>query len=56
MIQDGTLAGLWRVRAKGKKAAITVEELKRIRRRDLKDEAERIAELRAASDLELVWS
>ena len=50
VLKDGRLVGLWRVRAKGKKAEITVEKLGRIARADLETEAERIAELRGASE------
>ena len=50
VLKDGRLAGLWRVKAKGKKAEISVEKLGRLARRDLEDEAERIARLRGASE------
>lgn len=54
ILRDGRLVGLWRVKAKGRKAEITVEELGRIARKDLDEEAKRIAELRGASGLQLV--
>ena len=54
VLKDGRLAGLWRVKAKGKKAEISVEKLGRLARRDLEDEAERIARLRGASEPVLV--
>jgi len=50
VLEDGRLAGLWRVKAKGKKAEITVEKLGRIARTDLEDEAQRVADLRGASE------
>jgi hypothetical protein len=54
VLSDGRLVGLWRVKAKGKKAEITVEKLGRVARGDLEPEAERVAELRDASELVLV--
>jgi hypothetical protein len=54
VLRDGRLAGLWRVKAKGKKAELTVEKLGRLRRPDLSEEARRVAELRGASEAELV--
>ena len=46
VLKDGRLAGLWRVKAKGKKAEVSVEKIGRIARRDLEPEAERVAALR----------
>lgn len=46
MLKDGRLAGLWRVKAKGTNAEITVEKLARIASTDLEQEARRVAELR----------
>lgn len=54
VLRDGRLAGLWRVKAKGKKAELTVEKLGRLTRRDLEEEAQRVAELRGASEAALV--
>ena len=55
VLEDGRLAGLWRAKAKGKKAEIAVEKLgRRLARADLEDEARRVAELRGASDVALV--
>jgi hypothetical protein len=54
VLRDGRLAGLWRVRAKGRKAEITVEALGRLARADLDEEAERIATLRGAAEPALV--
>jgi len=54
VLKDGKLVGLWRVKAKGKKAEITVEQLGRIRRKYLEDEAHLVASLRGASGLLLV--
>ena len=56
LLQDGRLAGIWRVRARGKRAQVEVEALDRIDRAELEAEAERVAELRGASGVELVWS
>jgi hypothetical protein len=54
VLRDGRLAGLWRVKAKGTKAELTVEKLGRFSRRDLEEEAERVAELRGAAEAALV--
>ena len=54
VLKDGRLAGLWRVKAKGKKAEITVEKLGRLARGDLEEEAQRLAELRGATEAALV--
>jgi hypothetical protein len=54
VLKDGRLAGLWRVKAKGRKAEITVERLGRVARRDLEEEAQRISDLRGASEPILV--
>ena len=48
VLQDGRLAGLWRVRARGKRAEVEVEELEPIDPDDLEAEAARVAELRGA--------
>ena len=54
MLKDGRLAGLWRVKAKGRKAEITVEKLGRLARADVEEEAARVAELRGAAEAVLV--
>jgi hypothetical protein len=54
VLSNGRLAGLWRVKAKGKKTAITVEKLARVARKDIEEEAHRVAELRGGSELLLV--
>ena len=54
VLLNGKLAGLWRVKAKGRKTEITIEKLRRIARKDLEEEAHRIAELRGAPELLLV--
>jgi hypothetical protein len=54
VLRDGRLAGLWRVKAKGRKAEVTVEKLGRLARRDLEDEAQRVARLRGADEAALV--
>lgn len=54
LLKDGRLAGLWRVKGKGRKAETTVELLRRIARSDLEGEAQRISDLRGASEAILV--
>lgn len=54
VLKDGRLAGVWRVKAKGKKAEITVEKLGRLTRADLEPEVQRIADLRGAAQAALV--
>jgi hypothetical protein len=54
VLSDGRLAGLWRVKAKGKKVEITVEKLGRLSRGDLEEQAQRLADLRGAAEAELV--
>ena len=54
VLSNGTLAGLWRAKAKGKKTELTVEKLARVARDDLEEEAQRIADLRGGSELLLV--
>lgn len=54
VLQDGCLAGLWRVKAKGRKAELTVEALGRLRRGDLEQEAQRLADLRGAAEATVV--
>jgi hypothetical protein len=56
VLRDGHLTGLWRVKAKGSKAELTVEKLARLSRRDLEEEAERVAELRGAAEAALVFA
>jgi Winged helix DNA-binding domain len=54
VLRDGRLAGLWRVKAKGRKAELTVETLGRVKRGDLEEEAQRVAELRGAAEAAVV--
>jgi Winged helix DNA-binding domain len=54
VLRDGRLTGLWRVKAKGRKAELTVEKLGRLARGDLEEEAQRVAELRGAAEAVLV--
>jgi hypothetical protein len=54
VLVDGRLAGLWRVKAKGRTAQVTVEGLGRLPRRALEAEAERVAALRGAAAAALV--
>lgn len=56
VLQDGRLAGLWRVRARGSRAELEVEELERIDRQQLETEAARVAELRGAETAVIAWS
>jgi len=54
VLKDGRLVGLWRVKARGRKAEITVERLRRVARPELEQEAQRISDLRGASEAILV--
>ena len=54
VLRDGRLAGLWRIRAKGRKAEVTVEQLGRLPRADLEEQAQRVAGLRGAAEAALV--
>ena len=54
VLKDGRLVGLWRVKAKGRKAQFTIELIGRVARRDLEDEARRISDLRGATEPVLV--
>jgi winged helix DNA-binding protein len=56
VLQDGRIAGLWRARTKGKRTEIEVEEVGRIDRDALQEEAERVAELRGADGAVVRWS
>jgi hypothetical protein len=51
VLKDGRLVGLWKVKAKGRKAEFAVERLGRVARKDIEQEAQRIADLRGASEL-----
>jgi hypothetical protein len=50
VLRDGRLAGLWRVKARGAKAELTVEALGGLQRGDLEEEARRVARLRGAAE------
>ncbi|HYM58872.1 MAG TPA: crosslink repair DNA glycosylase YcaQ family protein [Solirubrobacteraceae bacterium] len=54
VVKDGRLAGLWRVKARGKKDEIAIEKLRRLSRKDVEEEAGRIAELRGVGEPVLV--
>jgi Winged helix DNA-binding domain len=54
VLRDGRLAGLWRMKMKGRKAEVSVEKLGRLARGGLEDEARRVAELRGADEAALV--
>ena len=56
VLLDGRLVALWRVKAKGRKAEVSVEKVGRVKRADLEGEAERIARLRGAAEPLLVVS
>ncbi|MBD0282310.1 MAG: winged helix DNA-binding domain-containing protein [Thermoleophilaceae bacterium] len=49
VLSDGRLTALWRVRVKGRKAEVTVEKIGRLRRGELEEEAQRVAQLRGAA-------
>jgi Winged helix DNA-binding domain len=54
VLRGGRLTGLWRTKMKGRKAEVRVEKLGRLARGELEGEAQRIAELRGASEATLV--
>lgn len=54
VLRDGRLAGLWRVKAKGATAELTVEPLGRLPRGGLEEEAQRVARLRGAAGVALI--
>jgi hypothetical protein len=54
VLKEGRLSGLWRVKAKGRKAEVTVEKLGPLRRADLEEEAQRLAALRGATEAAIV--
>ena len=53
VLKDGRLAGLWRMKAKGRNAELSVEKLGRLARADIEDEARRVAAVRGFADLAL---
>jgi hypothetical protein len=54
LLQDGRLVGLWRAKSKGRKTEVTVEKLGRLRRGDIEEEAQRVAELRGSAEAAVV--
>jgi hypothetical protein len=56
VLSAGRLTGLWRLRAKGGKAQLTVEKLGRLARGDLEEEAQRVAALRGAAEAAIVFA
>jgi hypothetical protein len=54
VLSDGRLAGLWRAKARGRKAEVVVERLGRLPRREVEDEAQRVATLRGAAEAAVV--
>jgi len=56
VLQDGRVAGLWRVRVRGKRSEIEVEPLERIDRGELEAEAARVAQIRGSDAATVRWS
>ena len=56
VLSEGRLAGLWRVKAKGREAELTVETLASLPRAELEQHAQRVAELRGATEATVVLS
>jgi len=56
VLVSGRLAGLWRVRAAGKRTEIAVEKLARLAPKDIEHEAHRVAGLRGGGEAKLVVS
>jgi hypothetical protein len=54
VLKEGRLSGLWRVKAKGRNAEVTVEKLGPLRRADLEEEAQRLAAPRGATEAAIV--
>ncbi|MDQ4129743.1 MAG: winged helix DNA-binding domain-containing protein, partial [Actinomycetota bacterium] len=54
VLRDGRLTGLWRVKAKGRNAELTVEKLGPLPRAELEEQAQRVAELRGSAEAALV--
>ena len=54
VLRDGRLAGLWRMKARGRKTEVSVEKLGRLRPPDVEQEAERLAALRGSAGVALV--
>ena len=55
VLRDGRLVGLWRVKARGKKAEVTVDTLGRVGSKDLEQETHPVAEIRGATGALLVF-
>lgn len=56
VLVEGRLAGLWRAKMKGRRAEITVEPLRRLRRAEVEEEALRVARLRGGDDAAVVFA
>jgi Winged helix DNA-binding domain len=56
VLSDGRLRGLWRMKAKGRKAEVTVETLGRLPRAGLEAEAQRLAQVRGAEEAAVVFA
>lgn len=54
VLNNGRLRGLWRVKTNGAKAELTVEKTGRLTRRDLEEEAQRVAKLRGVAEAAIV--
>ena len=55
VLADGRLAGLWRARARGRRAEIEVEALAPVDRDAVEAEAARVAALRGADEAVVTW-
>jgi hypothetical protein len=54
VVREGRLVGLWRMKARGRKAELAVEKIGRLAKADVADEARRIAEVRGSADVTVV--
>jgi hypothetical protein len=54
VVRQGRLVGLWRMKAKGRKAEVAVEKIGRLAKAEVADEARRIADLRGSADVTVV--
>jgi hypothetical protein len=56
VLEDGRLAGLWKMRRKGRKAELTIERIGPLSPAELDEEVQRMVELRGAGEAALVFS
>jgi hypothetical protein len=54
VLRDGRVAGLWRVKAKGRTSELTIEALGRLTTADVDEEAQRLAEVRGGGTMQVV--